>query len=126
MVIEGGHCIFKGKQDSRLNIERKVKVKRTPASIFWMEINFIGLTKRVGLNEVPLIMHVEPMIGGVLFEIGNVSSDVNGGHRRTLPAGGGIAVGMKIGPLSSTSESSSQTLKARTFSLRVDRIGRLQ
>jgi hypothetical protein len=103
-----------------------MKVKRASTSIFWVEINLVGLSKRIGLDEVPLVVHMEPVVRGVLFEIGNISSDINGGHNFTLPARAGFAVGMSICPLSCTSVFSLQALMTRTFSLRVNLIGRLQ
>jgi hypothetical protein len=73
-----------------------MQVEWASASIIWVEIDFVGLTEGVGLHEVSLVMHVEPVVGRVLFEIGNVSSDVNGGHGCTLPAARGFAVGDHI------------------------------
>jgi len=68
-----------------------VKIKWSTAAIFGVEINFIGLTQRVGLDKVSLIVHVEPMVGRMFFEISNISSNINGGHGFTLPAKGRFA-----------------------------------
>jgi hypothetical protein len=42
-----------------------------------VDVHLPGLAERVGLNEVTLIVHVEPVLGGVLLEIGYESGDVD-------------------------------------------------
>ena len=45
-----------------------------------MQVDLPDLTQGVGLDEVSLVMHVEPMVHGVVFELGYVAGDVDGCH----------------------------------------------
>jgi hypothetical protein len=42
-----------------------------------MEVHLPGLAQRVGLDEMTLVVDVEPVLGGVLFEIGDETGDVD-------------------------------------------------
>jgi hypothetical protein len=43
-----------------------------------MEVDLPGLAQGVGLDEMALVMDVESVLGGVLFEVGDEAGDVNG------------------------------------------------
>ncbi len=43
-----------------------------------MDVDLPGLSQRVGLDEVALVVDVEPMFDGVLFQIGDETGDVDG------------------------------------------------
>ena len=45
-----------------------------------MQVDLPGLTKRVGLDEMALVVHVESVGYCVIFQVCYETSDVNGGH----------------------------------------------
>ena len=48
-----------------------------------MQVHLEELAHRVGLDEVPLVMDVEAVLGGVVLEIGDESGDVDDCHWRS-------------------------------------------
>jgi len=57
-----------------------VEVEGAAAGRLRVEVDLEGLAHRVGLDEVPLVMHVETVLGGMVFEIGDKTGDVDDGH----------------------------------------------
>ena len=51
--------VFEGEQRPRVDVEFDVKVDRSAAAVFGVEIDLPGLAQRVGLHEVTLVVHVE-------------------------------------------------------------------
>ena len=54
-----------------------MKIERATASMFGVQVDLECLTHRIGLYEVALIMDMEPVMGGMVLQIGNKSSDVD-------------------------------------------------
>ena len=57
-----------------------MKVERTAAGVFGVKIDFPGLAHGIGLNEVPLVMHMEGMVDRVVLEISNEPGNVDDRH----------------------------------------------
>jgi len=51
-----------------------------PTALLWVEVDLPELTERIGLDEMSLVVDVKTVINGVIFELGNVASDVNDRH----------------------------------------------
>ena len=58
-----------------------MEVEWPVARLLGMQIDLPGLTQRVGLDEVAFVVDVEPVIGGVVLQIGNEAGDIDHGHR---------------------------------------------
>ena len=56
------------------------EVERSAAPVFGVELHFPDLAERVGLDEVPLVVHVESVVDGMILQVGDVPRDVNGSH----------------------------------------------
>ena len=57
-----------------------MKVERTAAGVFGVKIDFPGLAHGIGINEVPLVMHMEGMVDRVVLEISNEPGNVDDRH----------------------------------------------
>ena len=57
-----------------------MQIERAVARLFRMEIDLPRLTQRVRLDEVPLVVHMETVVGGVVLQIGDEAGDVDHGH----------------------------------------------
>ncbi len=62
-----------------------MQVERAAAGLLGMEVDLPRLAQRVGLDEVALVVHVEPVVDGVILEIGDEAGDVDDGHGTSLP-----------------------------------------
>jgi hypothetical protein len=60
-----------------------VEVQGTTAGCLRVQVHLEGLSHRVGLDEVAFVMDVEAVLGGVVLEIGDESSDVDDCHWRS-------------------------------------------
>ena len=80
LVGEPQHGVFEGEQGPGVDVELDVKVNGTTAAVFGMKVYLPGLAQGVGLNEVALVMYVEPVGHGVVFEVGHEAGDVDSGH----------------------------------------------
>jgi hypothetical protein len=77
---EEHHGVLEREQDTGVDIQGQVEVQRTAAALLGMEVDLPDLTKGVGLDEVPLVVYVEPVIDRVILQVRHVSGDVNGCH----------------------------------------------
>ena len=57
-----------------------MEVDRSVAGLFGVQIDFPQLTERVGLDEMPLVVHVESVIDRVALHVGDESGDIDDGH----------------------------------------------
>jgi hypothetical protein len=57
-----------------------VQVEGTAPRFLGVQIDLPGLAERVGLHEVPLVVHVEPVIDGVVLEVGDEDRNIDGCH----------------------------------------------
>jgi hypothetical protein len=75
------HRILKGEQHPRVNVESKVQVDGSTATLFGVQVDLPNLAEGVRLNEVALVVHVKAMVNRVILQIGHVAGNVNGCHR---------------------------------------------
>ena len=68
-----------------------MEVDRATASLLWVEVDLPELPQRVRLDEVALVMDVEAVVNGVVFELCDVPGDIDDGHVTTLAVGADIA-----------------------------------
>ena len=52
-----------------------------------MQVDFPQLAQRVGLDEMPFVVHVEAVVDGVAFEVGDKPCDIDNGQLESLPGG---------------------------------------
>ena len=57
-----------------------MKVDRASAALLGVQVDLPELAERVGLDEVPLVVHVELVIDRMILELGHVTGDVDDGH----------------------------------------------
>ena len=57
-----------------------MQVEGTAAGLLGMEVDLPRLAKRVGLDEVTLVVHVEPVVDGMVLEVGDEHGDIDGCH----------------------------------------------
>jgi hypothetical protein len=74
--------IFEREQHSGVDVEGEVKVDRTPAALFGVQIDLPDLPERIGLDEVPLVVDMEAVIDRVVLQVGDVASNVDSCHSR--------------------------------------------
>jgi hypothetical protein len=52
-----------------------------------MQIDLPGLTQRIRLDEVALVVHMELMVDRVIFEVGDEAGDIDDRQRALLGSG---------------------------------------
>ena len=57
-----------------------MQVEGAAARLLGVEVDLPGLAQRVGLDEVPLVVHVEPVIDGVVLEVGDEAGHIDDSH----------------------------------------------
>jgi hypothetical protein len=45
-----------------------------------VQVHLPDLAQRIGLDEVPLVVHMESVVDGMILQVGDVPRDVNGSH----------------------------------------------
>jgi hypothetical protein len=78
---EEHHRVFEGEEDAGVDIEREVEIQRAAAPLLGVEVDLPHLPQGVGFDEVAFVVDVEPVIYGVILQVGHVAGDVNGCHR---------------------------------------------
>ncbi len=63
-----------------IDLEREVQVDGPLAAFLGMQVDLPGLAQRVALDEVTFVVHVEAVLDGVVFEIGDEPGDVEYCH----------------------------------------------
>src|SRR5262249_59112988 len=74
------HGVLEAEQHARVDLERQVEVDGTLAPLLRVEVDLPVLTQGVALDEVPLVVHVEPVLDGVVLEVGHEPRDVDDSH----------------------------------------------
>ncbi len=64
-----------------------MKVERAVAGLFGVQVHFPGLAERVGLDKVPLVMHVEAVVDRVVFQFGYVPGHIDHSHHHNASGG---------------------------------------
>ena len=67
-------------QRTRVDLERQVQVDRTIAGFLGVEVDLPQLPQRVRLDEVPFVVHVEPVVDRMALQIGHETGDIDDGH----------------------------------------------
>ena len=67
LVGEEHHGVFEREEYAGIDVEGQMEVQRAAASLFGMEVDFPDLTQGVRLDEMPLVVYVEPVVNGVIF-----------------------------------------------------------
>ena len=62
-----------------------MQVDRPTAALLRVEVDLPHLTQRVRLDEVALVMHMEPMVHRVILQLGHVAGHVDHCHPVTPP-----------------------------------------
>jgi hypothetical protein len=71
-----------------------VQVEGAAAPLLGMQVHLPDLPQRIRLDEVPLVVHVESVVDGMILQVGDVTRDVNGSHSwESLMGVGGHATG---------------------------------
>ena len=85
--------VLEGKQDAGVDVEGEMQVERPAATLLGVQVDLPDLAQGVGLDEVPLVVHVEPVVDGMVLQVGDVAGDVYGSHNwGSLMGPGGEAV----------------------------------
>ncbi len=74
------HRVLEPEQHPGVDLERQVEVDRTLAPLLGVEVDLPVLPQRVALDEVPLVVDVEPVLDRVVLEIGHEPGDVDDCH----------------------------------------------
>lgn len=74
------HLVLEGEQDTGVDLEGEVQVERAAARLLGVQVDLPGLTQGVGLDEVALVVDVEPVVHGVVLEIGDEPGDIDHGQ----------------------------------------------
>ncbi len=80
LLGEVEHGILEGEKDARVYLERQMEVERTTASLLGVQVHLPRLAKRVGLDEVPLVVNVKSVIDRMVLQVGHVSRYVYDCH----------------------------------------------
>ena len=74
------HLVLERQQRTRVDLERQMQVDRAVAGFLRVEIDLPQLPQRVGLDEVPFVVHMETVIDRVALQIGHETGDIDDGH----------------------------------------------
>ena len=77
--------VLEGEQYAGIDCEREVQVDRPAATFLWVEVDLPHLTQRVRLDEVALVMNMEPVVHRVILQLGHVAGHVDHCHPVTPP-----------------------------------------
>ena len=72
--------VLEGQEDAGVDVEGEVQVERAAAPLLGVQVDLPDLAQGVGLDEVPLVVHVESVVDGMVLQVGDVPRDVNGSH----------------------------------------------
>ena len=74
------HHVLERKQHARVDLEREVQVERAATAVLGMQVDLPRLAQAVGLHEVALVVHVEPVVDGVVLDLGHEAGDIEDSH----------------------------------------------
>ena len=78
------HGVFEREQHAGIDVEGQMQVERATAPFFGMEVDFPHLAQRVRLDEVSLIVNVEPVVDRVVLQVGHVAGHIDCCHGASL------------------------------------------
>ena len=74
------HQVLEGQQHPRVDLEGEVQVERAAAGLLGVQVDLPRLAQRVRLDEVAFVVHVEPVVDGVVLQLGDEPGDVDDRH----------------------------------------------
>ena len=74
------HQVLEREQHPGVDLEGEVEVERAAAALLGVQVDLPRLAQRVRLDEVPLVVHVEPVVDHVVLQLGDESGDVDDRH----------------------------------------------
>ena len=74
------HEVLEGQEHARIDLEGEVQVERTAAALLGVQVHLPRLAQRVRLDEVALVVHVEPVVDHVVLQLGDEPGDVDDRH----------------------------------------------
>ena len=80
LVVEGDHRILEAEQHPGVDLEREIEINRALAAFLGVEVDLPRLPERITLHEVALVVHVKPVLDGVVLQIGNESRNIDNCH----------------------------------------------
>ena len=80
VVTEADHRVFEAQEDAGIDVQGQMEVEWPTTAIFWVQVDLPHLSKRVGLDEVPLVMHVKSVIHGMILDFRHIAGDVDSSH----------------------------------------------
>ena len=75
------HRVLEAEQHPRVDLEREVEVDGPLAALLGVEVDLPVLAQRVALDEVALVVDVEPVLDRVVLQVGHEPGDVDDCHR---------------------------------------------
>ena len=79
-VVELHHLVLEPEHRPWVDVEREVQVDRPAARLLGVQVDLPQLAQRVGLDEVPLVVDVEPVVDRLALEVGDEAGDVDDCH----------------------------------------------
>ncbi len=79
-VVHLHDLVLEPEQRPRVDVERQVQVDRAGARLFGVQVDLPQLTQRVGLDEVPFVVDVEPVVDRLALQVGDESGYVDHCH----------------------------------------------
>ena len=86
--------VFERKEYPGVYLKGKVQVERAVAGLLGVQVHLPRLAQGVRLDEVPLVVHVEAVVNGVVLQLRNVPGDIDDGHLHN--ANGRVAVAARL------------------------------
>ena len=83
VVGEQHDGVLEGEEHPGVDVEGEMQVERPAAALLGVQVDLPDLAQRVRLDEVPLVVHVKPVVHGVVLQVGHVAGDVDGSHSVT-------------------------------------------
>jgi len=74
------HDVLEREEHPRIDLQRQVQVEGALASVFGVQIHLPRLAKGVRLDEMTLVVDVEPVIHGMVFELCHIPSYIDDRH----------------------------------------------
>ena len=72
--------VFETEQHPRVYLQGEVEVERAVAGLLGVQVDLPGLVERVGFDEVPLVVDMEPVVNGMVFQLGDIPGHIDDGH----------------------------------------------
>ena len=72
--------VLEGEEHPGVDVEGEMQVERAAAPLLGVQVDLPDLAQRVRLDEVPLVVHVEPVVDRVILQVGHVAGDIDGSH----------------------------------------------